>query len=181
MSRHPTLKWAQRADVLFITIDLPDAKNVKLKLEPEGKFYFSATAGAENLPYEININLHDKVDVDKSKASVGPRTIVYLIKKEESKWWNRLLKEEGKTPMFVKCDWDKWLDEDEQEEKVGGDMDFGDIDFSKLNMGGGGEFDEDDSDTEEEINKEEEEEEAIEKKMETATALPVSNGVEATA
>lgn len=53
--------------------------------------------------------------------------------------------------------------------------------MQKLNMGGGGEFDEDDSDTEEEINKEEEEEEAIEKKMETATALPVSNGVEATA
>nr|GEU53249.1 HSP20-like chaperone [Tanacetum cinerariifolium] len=35
MSRHPTLKWAQRADVIFITIDLPDAKDVKLKLEPE--------------------------------------------------------------------------------------------------------------------------------------------------
>lgn len=67
ISRHPTLKWAQRADVLFITIDLPDAKNVKLKLEPEGKFYFSATAGAENLPYEIDINLHDKVDVDVSE------------------------------------------------------------------------------------------------------------------
>lgn len=181
MSRHPTLKWAQRADLLFITIDLPDAKNVKLKLEPEGKFYFSATAGSENLPYEIDINLHDKVNVNESKASVGPRTIVYLIKKEESKWWNRLLKEEGKTPSFVKCDWDKWVDEDEQDEKIGADMDFGDIDFSKLGMGGGGEFedggDEDDSDTEEEMNKEDE----IIGKNETATPLPVSNGVEATA
>lgn len=59
----------------------------------------------------------NQIKLQKSKASVGPRTIVYLIKKEESKWWNRLLKEEGKTPMFVKCDWDKWLDEDEQEEK----------------------------------------------------------------
>ncbi|KAI3680252.1 hypothetical protein L2E82_21337 [Cichorium intybus] len=183
MSRHPTLKWAQRADVLFITIDLPDAKNVKLKLEPEGKFYFSATAGAENLPYEIDINLHDKVDVNESKASVGSRTIVYLIKKEESKWWNRLLKEEGKTPVFVKCDWDKWVDEDEQDEKAGADMDFGDIDFSKLNMGGGEDFDadgvdEDDSDTEEEINNKEDE---IIGKNEIATPLPVSNGVEATA
>ncbi|KAL7584041.1 co-chaperone protein p23-1 [Lactuca sativa] len=183
MSRHPTLKWAQRADVLFITIDLPDAKNVKLKLEPEGKFYFSATAGAENLAYEIDINLHDKVDVNESKASVGPRTIVYLIKKEESKWWNRLLKEEGKTPMFVKCDWDKWVDEDEQEENGGGDMEFGDMDFSKLNMGGGGDFDEDedDSDTEDEIEMKNEGEEEATGKMETATALPVSNGVEATA
>ncbi|GKD87746.1 HSP20-like chaperone, partial [Tanacetum coccineum] len=82
--RHPTLKWAQRADVIFITIDLPDAKDV---------------------------------DVNESKSSVGSRSIVYLIKKEESKWWNRLLKQEGKTPGFVKVDWDKWVDEDEQDGK----------------------------------------------------------------
>ncbi|KAL4574707.1 hypothetical protein LXL04_021543 [Taraxacum kok-saghyz] len=97
--------WAQRADVLFITIDLPNTKNVKLKLEPEGKFYFSATVGSQNLPYEIDINLHDKVKVNAFEGR-------------------------GKTPMFVKCDWDKWVDEDEQDEKAGADMDFGDIDFS---------------------------------------------------
>ncbi|GKA39644.1 sphinganine C4-monooxygenase 1-like protein, partial [Tanacetum coccineum] len=174
--RHPTLKWAQRADVIFITIDLPDAKDVKFKLEPEGKFYFSATAGADNVPYEIDVNLHDKVDVNESKSSVGSRTIVYLIKKEESKWWNRLLKQEGKTPPFVKVDWDKWVDEDEQDEKA--DMDFGDIDFSQnLNMGGGEGFDaegdEDDSDTEEEVK----EEEAIGKQE---GAPRVGNQVEAT-
>ncbi|XP_071711905.1 co-chaperone protein p23-1-like [Rutidosis leptorrhynchoides] len=179
MSRHPTLKWAQRSDVLFITIDLPDAKDVKLKLEPEGKFYFSATAGAENLPYEIDINLHDKLNVDESKARVGSRSIVYLIKKEESKWWNRLLKQEGKTPAFVKVDWDKWVDEDEEEEKAGADMDFGDLDFSKLGMGGGENFDaggldNDDSNTEEDIK----EEEAIGNKE---GAPPVSNGAEAKA
>ncbi|GJW89736.1 HSP20-like chaperone [Tanacetum coccineum] len=171
--------WAQRADVIFITVDLPDAKDVKLKLEPEGKFYFSATAGADNVPYEIGVNLHDKVDVNESKSSAGSRSIVYLIKKEESKWWNRLLNQEGKTPAFVKVDWDKWVDEDEQDEKAAADMDFGDIDFSNLNMGGGDGFDaegdEDDSDTEEEAK--EEEEEAIGKQE---VAPPVSNQVEAT-
>ncbi|GKF45072.1 HSP20-like chaperone [Tanacetum coccineum] len=126
-NRHPTLKWAQRADVIFIAIDLPDAKDVKLKLETEGKFYFSATAGTGNVPYGIDVNLHDMVDVNESKSSVGSRSIVYLIKKEESKWWNRLLKQEGKTPGFVKVDWDKWVDEDEHDEKAAADMDFGDI------------------------------------------------------
>ncbi|GJW05913.1 co-chaperone protein p23-1-like protein [Tanacetum coccineum] len=177
MSRHPTLKWAQRADVLFITIDLPDAKDVKFKLEPEGKFYFSATARTDNVPYEIDVNLHDKVDVNESKSSVGSRSIVYLIKKEENKWWNRLLKQEGKTPAFVKVDWDKWVDEDEQDEKAPTDMDFGDIDFSNLNMGGGEGFDaegdEDDSDTKKEVK----EEEAIGKQE---VAPPVINQVEAT-
>ncbi|GJU99518.1 HSP20-like chaperone [Tanacetum coccineum] len=179
VSRHPTLKWAQRtADVNFITIDLRDAKDVKFKLEPEGKFYFSAMAGADNVPYEIDVNHHDKVDVNESKSRVGSRSIVYLIKKEESKWWNRLLKQEGRTSAFVKVDWDKWVDEDEQDGKeVVADMDFSEIDFSNLNMGGGDGFDaegdEDDSETEEEVK----EEEAIGKRE---VAPPVSNQFEAT-
>lgn len=51
-----------------MTIELPDAKDVKLKLEPEGKFFFSATSGPEKLPYEISIDLFDKVDVNVSKT-----------------------------------------------------------------------------------------------------------------
>lgn len=39
------------------------------------------------------------------------------MKKAESKWWSRLLKQEGKPPLFLKADWDKWVDEDEQDEK----------------------------------------------------------------
>lgn len=52
---------------MFITVELPDAKNVKQKLEPEGKFSFSATAGADNVPYEVVLDLFDKIDVDVSK------------------------------------------------------------------------------------------------------------------
>lgn len=161
------VKWAQRSDTLIITIELPDANDVKLKLDPEGKFFFSATSGVEKIPYELDIDLYDKVDVNESKASVGLRNICYLVKKAEDKWWSRLLKQEGKPPVFLKVDWDKWVDEDEEEEAgpvpeagPGGDMDFGNFDFSKLNMAGEGEdFDEDaadiddandDSDTEDE-------------------------------
>ncbi|KAL0286235.1 UNVERIFIED_CONTAM: Co-chaperone protein p23-1 [Sesamum calycinum] len=162
VSRHPLVKWAQRSDKLFITVELPDAKNVKLNLDPEGKFFFSATSGADNTPYEIDIDLYDKVDVNESKASFTSRNICYLVKKAENKWWSRLLKQEGKPPVFVKVDWDKWVDEDEQDEKSGGDMDFGDFDFSKLNMGGPGDFDaeaadadeDDSSDTDEETKEE---------------------------
>ncbi|XP_061373088.1 co-chaperone protein p23-1-like isoform X2 [Gastrolobium bilobum] len=160
MSRHPPVKWAQRSDELYITVELPDAQDVKLKLEPEGKFYFSATAGAEKIPYEIDIDLFDNIDVNNSKASLGSRNICYLVKKAENKWWDRLLKQGGKPPIFLKVDWDKWVDEDEeQDNKPASDMDFGDIDFSKLNMGGGGgmdfdaagDDDDDESDTEDEV------------------------------
>ncbi|MED6110541.1 hypothetical protein PIB30_043963 [Stylosanthes scabra] len=162
MSRHPPVKWAQRSDEVYITIELPDAQDVKLKLEPEGKFYFSATAGAEKVPYEIDIDLFDKVDVDNSKVSVGSRNIFYLVVKAEEKWWDRLLKQGGKPPVFLKVDWDKWVDEDEeddQDSKPGADMDFSNFDLSKLSMGGGegpdidaeNNADDDESDTKDEI------------------------------
>ncbi len=38
------------------------------------------------------------------------------MKKEENKWWSRLIKQGGKAPVFLKVDWDKWVDEDEEEE-----------------------------------------------------------------
>uniref|UniRef100_A0A1D1YD45 Co-chaperone protein p23 n=1 Tax=Anthurium amnicola TaxID=1678845 RepID=A0A1D1YD45_9ARAE len=139
MSRHPTVKWAQRSDRVYLTIELPDAKDVKLKLEPEGKFVFSATK--DSVPYGINIELVDSINVEESKVSVGVRSIVYVIQKSEKKWWNRLLKQEGKPPVFLKVDWDKWVDEEEEEKK---DFDFDDMDFSKLNMGGDDDLDMDD-------------------------------------
>ncbi|GAB2277720.1 hypothetical protein Dimus_012423 [Dionaea muscipula] len=111
-SRHPSVKWAQTSEKLFITIELPDAKDVKLKLEPEGKFIFSASK--DDIPYVVYMELLDKIDVEDNKYDVGLRSIVYSIKKAEKKWWRRLLKQEGKPPVFLKVDWDKWADEDEE-------------------------------------------------------------------
>jgi hypothetical protein len=53
--------------------------------------------------------------LQESKAAVAPRTICYLMKKAESNWWPRLLKKEGKPPVFLKVDWDKWQDEDDED------------------------------------------------------------------
>ena len=38
------------------------------------------------------------------------------MKKAENKWWSRLLKQEGKPPVFLKVDWDRWVDEDEDDQ-----------------------------------------------------------------
>ncbi|CAL9195580.1 unnamed protein product, partial [Musa hybrid cultivar] len=145
-SRHPTTKWAQRSDKVYITIELPDAKDVKLTLEPEGRFYFSATSGTANIRYELDLELFDRVNVDESKAAVGLRTICYLVKKAEKKWWSRLLKQAGKPPVYLKVDWDKWIDEDDEKENKFGGMDFDDMDFSKLDVGGADDEPDDDDD-----------------------------------
>ncbi|XP_050366203.1 uncharacterized protein OsI_027940-like isoform X3 [Argentina anserina] len=139
MSRHPELKWAQREDKVFLTVLLPDAKDAKVKLEPEGVFVFSASAGAENHQYELKLDLFDKVNVEESKISIGVRSIVCIVEKAENVWWSKLLKGAGKTPHYVKVDWDKWVDEDEDPPAAADDMGMGGMDFSKLaGMGGEG-------------------------------------------
>lgn len=143
-SRHPTVKWAQRSDKLYLTVELPDAKDVKLKLEPEGRFIFSATK--DDIPYDVDIDLFDKIKVEvwwhrcqrlsstlphsvnqvtemtlilqDSKFNVGVRSIVYVIAKAEKKWWASLIKNGGKPPMFVKVDWDRWVDEEDENGRV---------------------------------------------------------------
>ena len=77
------VKWAQRSDRLFITVELPDANNVTHKLEPEGKFLFSATTGVDNTPYEVEFDLFDKVDVNVGVAKSLTLPLVYIRIDEE--------------------------------------------------------------------------------------------------
>eukprot|EP00246_Nothoceros_aenigmaticus_P003323 TRINITY_DN143_c0_g2_i1.p2 TRINITY_DN143_c0_g2~~TRINITY_DN143_c0_g2_i1.p2 ORF type:complete len:158 (+),score=40.49 TRINITY_DN143_c0_g2_i1:207-680(+) len=138
MSRHPEVVWAQRTEKVFLTIELPDAKDPKVKLEPEGKLTFSATAGAENQAYDLDLDLFEKINVEGSKINVGLRHTFIVIEKEDKGWWKRLLKAQGKTPPYVKVDWNKWVDEDEEKDAPKLDnFDLGGMDdFSDLNVGG---------------------------------------------
>jgi len=69
-----------------------------------------------------------------------------LVRKESGPYWERLLKEGGKH-WFLKADWDRWVDEDEQEEAgEGNDFNMGDLDMS----GGQGGFDDDEEDDDDE-------------------------------
>ncbi|WOK93011.1 hypothetical protein Cni_G01703 [Canna indica] len=178
MSRHPEVKWAQRPDKVYITVQLPDAKDVKVNLEPEGIFTFSATAGAGNNTYELKLELYDKVNKEESKINIGVRSIFCVVEKAEKVWWKKLLRGDGKAPHYLKVDWDKWVDEDDD----GGNenLDLGGMDFSNFgNMGADGMDDEfDDSDDEDQAEKpenveksgdvEKTEETSSEAKMETA-------------
>ena len=114
---------------------MPDAQDVKVKLDPDGKFYFSATAGAEKIPYEVDFDLYDKIDVNESKTRATSRNICYLVKKANNKWWSRLLKQGGKPPVFLTVDWDKWVDEDEEQDNRFGNKDLGDFDFFEVEHG----------------------------------------------
>ncbi|EEE59618.1 hypothetical protein OsJ_11950 [Oryza sativa Japonica Group] len=113
MSRQPEVLWAQRSEKIYLTISLPDAKDVVLKTEPQGLFSFLAVANGE--PFSFTLELFDSVlpEGSKTKTKMGLRNIICSIQKEKKGWWKRLLKSEEKHP-YIKVDWNKWCDEDEE-------------------------------------------------------------------
>ncbi|KAI4999227.1 hypothetical protein ZWY2020_060118, partial [Hordeum vulgare] len=81
---------------------------------PDGHFNFSPKAPADGMQYEV--------DLEPLMLSVLRHVLPRLLKKEVN------------PPVFLKVDWDKWQNEDDEDDGFGH---FGDMDFSNLDMGGG--------------------------------------------
>jgi len=163
---NPEVLWAQRSsstdetkNVVYLTITAADVPKDALKFEltPTG-LSFAAKNNTYN--YAVELEFFDEIVPAESKWHHSGRGVEATLRKKEIKdeFWPRLLKEKKKV-QFVKTDFDKWVDEDEQEEAgedpaadMGGmgDMDMGGmggmgggmggmggLDFSKLGAGGG--------------------------------------------
>lgn len=92
---------------------------------------FEGTSGDKN--YKVNIEFIKPVDADGSTYKVLPRSIqMHILKKdkEEDEFWPRLLKDKALEKNQVKIDWDRYVDEDEEDEgfdmsKMDDSMSFG--------------------------------------------------------
>ncbi|CAN7113011.1 unnamed protein product, partial [Brassica rapa subsp. narinosa] len=104
-SHNPEVLWAQRSDKVYLTVALPDAKDISVKCEPQGLFTFSAL-GAQGKLFEFSLELYGKV-VPEYRKNVGLRNIIFSIQKEERSWWPRILKSEEKPAPYI-----KFVDED---------------------------------------------------------------------
>jgi hypothetical protein len=68
----------------------------------------AGTSGAWNLKFDF----FGGVDPSKSKWNVGTREVSFVFeRKSEGAFWDKLNK--GAKLTTLKCDWDKWKDEDE--------------------------------------------------------------------
>jgi len=161
----PEVLWAQRSSTtdpaknhVFLTLmvaDVPE-KEMKLDLQPT-KLTFTGTSTSKKVTYHVELEFFDEIDPKESKIHHSGRDIELVLQKKElnEAYWPRLLKE-AKKVHFLKTNFDKWVDEDEQDEAPedddymnkmnpmggapgGGDEGgFGGIDFSKLGGGAGG-------------------------------------------
>ncbi|KAH0723483.1 hypothetical protein AABB24_017818 [Solanum stoloniferum] len=114
MSRQPEVLWAQRSEKVYLTISLPDAKDVSLKCDPDGVFNFSAI-GVNGDSFSVTLQLYGNVIPERCKTNIGSRIILCSIQKEQRGWWPRILKSEEKPAPYLKVDWNKWCDEDDEE------------------------------------------------------------------
>lgn len=170
---HPEVLWAQRSsktdaakNYIYLTLSVPDVseKDMKLDLQPT-KLSFQGHSHTKQVDYKVDLEFFDEIDPKESKVNHTDRDIEMVLRKKELKeeYWPRLLKDKAKV-HFLKTDFDKWVDEDEQDANPdddfmnnygafgqGGDGGFGNIDFSKLGSGpdgAGGDVPEDSDDEE---------------------------------
>lgn len=125
----PEVKWAQRSNAndedknyLLITIGISDCEDPKLTIE---KDFFELTAKSkghvgdeEEHEYKLHIDFYDEILPEKTlhKVANGRHYFLKIFKKEKrEEYWPRLTKEKIKYNN-IKTDFDKWVDEDEQEE-----------------------------------------------------------------
>ncbi|XP_062004237.1 co-chaperone protein p23-2 isoform X2 [Rosa rugosa] len=113
MSRHPEVLWAQRSDKVYLTVALPDAKDISVKCEPEGLFAFSAT-GVQGESFHFTLELYGQILPQGCKTKAGSRNILCSIQKLHKAWWQRLLKTQEKPAPYIKVDWNNWCDEDDE-------------------------------------------------------------------
>lgn len=133
----PEVLWAQRSsdsdpkrNYLLLTIGVRDCESPKLDLKP-GYLEFTANSpghvGDESAhSYRLHIDFYKDIIPEDSlnKVANGQDYFLKLYKKDlDSEYWPRLTKEKLKY-HFIKTDFDKWVDEDEQEEHVAEDNGF---------------------------------------------------------
>lgn len=74
---------------------------------------------AQDKDYSVSIEFLKSVDSEGSTYKVLPRSVQMNIMKkdkEEEEFWPRLLKDKALEKNQVKIDWDRYVDEDEEEE-----------------------------------------------------------------
>ncbi|KAF3456548.1 hypothetical protein FNV43_RR01201 [Rhamnella rubrinervis] len=102
MSRHPEVLWAQRSDKVYLTVALPDAKNISVRCEPQGLFGFSAL-GVQGEPFDFSLALYGPIVPEHSQDLCLFRVVETTLG-------------DGRKPApYLKVDWNKWCDEDEEE------------------------------------------------------------------
>ncbi len=143
MPHVPSVTWAQRADSIWVTVQLEKPENLQVDLSAD-RLKVSASQSGEVFSFELP--LFAEILVSESRYSQHRFVEIYLKKKEEEKW-PRLSQTAASKLPWLKVDWNRWVDSDAEDEQLGDQQAF---DFSNMhNFQQGG--DSDDEEQEEDL------------------------------
>lgn len=159
---YPEIRWAQRSsssspekNILYLTVCVPDLEDEKISLSPKS---FSIEGHDGTNKYSAKFDFYEEIVPEKSLRHKSGQGYVFVLRKKEAKdeFWPRLTLDKTRR-LWIKTDFDKWVDEDEQEGAAnpdtsgmenldlqslmgaaGGGGSAGGMDFSQLAAGGGG-------------------------------------------
>ncbi|KOC68824.1 Uncharacterized protein WH47_10812, partial [Habropoda laboriosa] len=111
----PPVLWAQRRDIIYLTICLEDCKDPVINIEPQ-MIYFKGVGGTEQKMHELTINLYEEINPILTQQKLRGRTLeLILTRKKSGPYWPRLTKEKTKA-HWLKSDFNKWKDEDDSDD-----------------------------------------------------------------
>ncbi|SAM00558.1 hypothetical protein [Absidia glauca] len=116
MTLHPTVLWAQRAEFVYLTVELVDIQAQPTIELTADKFHFKGKGEKEQKEYECELQFFKPVDPKKSHQVLTARGLTMIIIKAEPGWWDKL--QVGPRPNFLKVDFNRWRDEDEEDEEA---------------------------------------------------------------
>jgi len=115
------VKWAQRKATVFITIEAQDLSEEDrvIELTPEGHLHFSGKSKNDGRRYHVDLDLYEAVVLEETKWKVTDLHVQFNISKKdkEASYWPRLTKQNQKL-KWISCDWNKWIDEDDEAESL---------------------------------------------------------------
>lgn len=113
----PHVYWAQRHKEIYLRVELIDAQNIEINVQ-ENVLKFKAQghgAKGEN-DYEFSLTFLMPVKPEVSHKSTQ-RQVKITVKKQQLGWWDRLTME-GRKPIFLAPDFDRWIDESDAEMEI---------------------------------------------------------------
>merc|ERR1712083_394285 len=114
----PSVTWAQRNHLIFLSINVPDVAQPEIKVEKDS-LYFKGIGGAEKKTFELTMKFLKEVNTETVKFKAKGQGIDVAIEKaEEGPYWERLLQDKTKA-HWLKIDFSRWKDEDESDDEGG--------------------------------------------------------------
>jgi hypothetical protein len=112
------IKWAQRSDCLFLTVDLHGISDDSVTFT-ETTMQFSGMS--EEKYFEAHVEFYKPIVANRCQWKNHPLGVEIYVKKKDAEFWPHLLKDKSLEKLnTVTTDWNHYVDSEEEDEKETG-------------------------------------------------------------